>query len=1458
MEGPNRPSPPEGGRPTDMTARPRPRRRVVIQRKVSAAAYEKHKEQMESLGLDPSDPVPAEASNFIGEGGEEGFDTMDPEMPMLSPSNTSDVNAGEPMAVGTSRPTVKALKAKKMVSLKTRTLEEQIVAGRYDRALDRFSQQQKEWEKFRHIAAAKTGRPKDELVVTRAEEYRERLEVMELVDRATPEEIKSGGHNWYHSLRGEGERFIQVGNMFSGLYLPMKMHKENYVHEIVRKPLLQELTSTRREAEATGKKKPRTWRDDEYLMARIRRYGIKMRELAPGHLDYHETLEPEVKALRPENPDGPMAEEGQALKDEEAYAMLVGDQGHEGASVPDELGEEPPAASVEILQEGPHAEASPSKLHFNADVKKMSSQSVRLKNTGTAVISFEWVQNLPQHGFQESILPDDATCQFTCHDTKGRVLPGCEVQTLFSFTSMISGNFTSSWRLHTYPELKEPIYELAMNGTAKLGDLHWERRDALQTKLMKTQTLSLASELAEDIVASVRLQPPPLPDLSLELVQERLFEEVNAAQGLFWTPQTWEHYVALRDKVDSMMPPSSLEESSRVQQAADPSTVIPAGARGRKPVPKVNPPSAAAPLPSLESLGVPSVSRMEAQLAKLPGTEPGAEKPAEKVEVIRQLDRASRTARKRPLERSEVWWLAYETVMEIVSVLPGKWAASRERAGLQPLPFLPPPDEGASAEEVAEYEAKKEERNAKKGEEEKEAEVRGIFSRGFMKNKFGPAVGRFSATAKEATLAARIRKAGGISLGDRLRPYLGRQSTETAELSSIVVLYQCDLGFMTPPPPTPAPSDAENQEPSAPQLVLAGDVLEQVKLRLQGVVTVLESGPLALLIVAHLGEPSPDQPVEVPEGEGDLEEDSATKNQKFLKAVLARMASLPSMEPLLEVVRELVGTNATSVEFVPHEVWMGDADAFARKVRNDEIENKVYLLENLSAIPEESGVRRAVHPEPVKESSTPDPNQVAPEPSTVPDVFPITWASREGWAARAFRDIQPECLVQDALPLCCKAMTLSTGLWPRAPYRIMGPFIEAELGGFLETLALPFRASPEEEAAAIAEKEQQAADEEDGQAKVIGGFLVMLGGGGFGAEAAGGAREGEEALMKKLELLIGLSRLVDSEKGEVHVALSGELATCVLSGVLGIPMGRTGSVAPEGAIGAALREALLEVMRLGVGLSVPVDLVCEVGEEEEWPPLPDPTKEQVGPPKNPNGPVVSLRVALREASQRPPVFLGFFEGRERYLCLDPETGSLDLHTCEPGEAPPAAAWFSEMARRGLVLEGVEPEKIEEVVEAEAVAGTWTVRDIGDATNECTRIRLRRSRGALWNGSLGCCEDTRWQSGTRNFLALVDGRLTGAGEEDDDDDEEDEEEEEEDEEGDEDGERPKKEPKAPKEKRADFEVALVIGRDSKRMLPTLTEQPGNVSFVSNTGEGLLQILRGVPLPGMLACLKTGRS
>lgn len=1365
---------------------------------------------MEHLGLDPTDPLPPQES--MEDDLEDPDVTEDvplpPQQGIFPPSPTKASPSTQVMQAASKG------KERKTVSLKTRTLEEQIVAGRYERALDRWGQQQQEWEKFRHLASQKTGRDKEELVVTRAEEHRERLEVMELLDRATPDEIKSGGFNWYHSLRGEGTRFVQIGNMFSGLQLPMKLHKENYVHEIIRKPLMVDLTTARHAAEASGRRRPRSWRDDEYLLTRIRKYGGRMKEMAPGLLEYDEILEPEVKSLHPS------AAEPGIGPEEELMAALTEEGGM--AEPAWQFEQDELAGAGMVPTEGPHAEVSPATLHFQADVKMQSAQTLRLRNTGTAVVQFEWVQNLPEQSFQESILPQDGTPYFTCHQTSGRILPGEVVQTMFSFTADKPGTFTSSWCLKTYPELKEPIMKLAMNASATLGDLHWERRSALQEFIKKEQTISLASELAEDIVEAVRLQPPPLPPLSEPAVQERLFEEVNAADGLFWSPQTWDTLSALREQVEGMVP-----AREQTDEGAKIPTFVPRPGRGHAPKPKVEPPSAAEPLPPLESLGVPSISRMRQQLEQLPGTEPGADKPAEKFEVMRQLERAGRTARQCPLERSPVWWMAYETVMEIALTVPGKWAATRQRNGLEPLPFLAPPEDDASPEELEEYTLKLEDRKSKLAPEEKEAEVRDIFCRGFAKNKFGPACGRFGAVAKEASLTTRMTRAGTFSLGDRLRPHLGRLSSEAIEMASNVVLYELDLGFMVPP----MAADGEER----PSLILQGSDLELLKQRLRGVVSVLESVPLAVLVTVHLGEPKPDKPKEDPEAE-------VTE----LQEVLLRTASLATVEPIMEILREVVGSAATSCEFVPHEVLLGSNAEFAQKVRNEDVEGKVFLLENMSAVAEETGVRRNwFSPPPVEGQTGESEMEVA--------LHRLPWASREGWAARVFRDLQPESLVQDSLCQSCQAMTLSTGLWPRAPQRVVGPSIEVELAAFLDVLQLPIRATAAEEEAARAELEQSVADD-DGKVAAPAPLLIVLGGGDFG----------KELLLKKLELLIGLSRLAQYEKGGVHIMAGGELATALLGGVLGMPMGD--GLFLDGAIKAALREALLEVMRTGVEISLPLDVICQA--EGEDPPA---EAKESG-----NGIVVPLAESWKEAAKQPPVFLGVADGGDCYIDLDVTHGILKLRNPREDEAAvyaevvpdaggvaPAADAADADVSGDPPAEPAEPaEPAAEAVPAECFPGgvpsPWRVKDVGPATAEQLRMLLRRSRGALWNGSLGRCEEG-FEKGTQDFVTMLESRLTGAGEdeEDEEDEEEAEDEEAEDEEGDEDSGDGEKEEQArkdskPKERRAEFEMAAVLGRDSRKLLENLAENPANVPFISSTGEGLLQILRGGTVPGLQAC------
>ena len=173
---------------------------------------------------------------------------------------------------------------------------------------------------------------------------------------------------------------------------------------------------------------------------------------------------------------------------------------------------------------------------------------------------------------------------------------------------------------------------------------------------------------------------------------------------------------------------------------------------------------------------------MRESLEQLPGTEPGAEKGAEKVPLLRELSRAARTARSRPHERSPLYWMAYEpgaphlwtvgklrTVLEIALAVPEKWAATRQRNGLEPLPFLPPPE---APEPVADYEQQLEERKAKLAPEEKEVGGLGPRPQRWAVRR---RCGRSSAEASRATSASALvpkafwRKALGRGLGRPVR-----------------------------------------------------------------------------------------------------------------------------------------------------------------------------------------------------------------------------------------------------------------------------------------------------------------------------------------------------------------------------------------------------------------------------------------------------------------------------------------------------------------------------------------------------------------------------------------------------------------------------------------------------------------------------------------------------------------
>jgi len=1392
---------------------------------------------MESLGLDPADPAPADTSG--------------------------DTQSGELPAVRRERLEVERRDRERWERVEHenrprsfRTREEQIQSQRHERALARWALQQNQWEQFRCRAADRTGRPKEQLVVSKIEEYREKMEVMDLLEASMPEELKAGGSNWYRSLRAEGSHFVSVGNIFTGLHLNIRTSKEHHVNEIIRKPLLADLVSRRRD-EGGQRVGPRSWRDEPYLMSRLARCRKRMLEIAPGNLGFDDVLEPTITQLRPalsisaHEPDQDVSGHVETLEKASSSSPIA-------------------EAVTNGLQLGPHIQATPEKLQFYGPVRSLCTRSIHLKNIGTAVIAYKWVQIASQHGFHESCLPVDTTDRFVCHNNKGQILPGADTTTLFTFSSPTAGTFTASWRLKTYPELLEPIRKVQVHAVATYKESS-EQRQFLQKSLRKQQILHQVQELVEDIVSCAKLSPPQPVEFTPP-VQERLFEEHNV--DLYWTPHTWTSLVQLGDRIKSLPTVGAPKGRESISAPLASPEEKPRPSRGRHPRKKDEGP----PVP--EEPPVPRAAQLQAQLRSVHRLETGSSGWRDQRDIVCELSRTIRSAQRRPLERSPLWWVAHETVLEIVCAVPTYWAAVRKSVGLEPLEFLPPPERNALPWVVDAYNEREEERRSGLAEAAKETYARNKFESFFAENKFGPAISKFEEAAEEATMAARVSHDFTISVSDTFKLYTGRQSVEGYDMSGNVVIYEIDVEFLKDV------LDAQATRGVKPQIPLEGHVQEKLRHSLQGVANALESNPLAVLVIAHLGTLAPDGPCETLEAPTTpqcptpqaMSPNSATARVSFSmneerEDVLNeigpywRLKTLASVEPLLEILKELTDGLASSVEFVPHEAWLGDSlDAFAERVRDDSTENKVLLLENMSVFPEDVGLCRSWTVE--------DEQRI-----DATELFP--WATREGWAARTFGALQPEVFVQDSFASAREATTLNTGFWPSSPQRIMGPLIEAELSGLVEHLKLPFGVSAPPGSTLT---EKTAHDPASGVAAPL---LVVLGGGGFAGHPKGG-----EKLVDKLELMLGIARLAPYEKDGMTIMLAGELAVAVLAHVLGITFESQGMPASD-AMKIATREILAETLRLGAVVLFPTELLCEdirrpktpdtESTEEVAAPVAAESAASKGPgkaseaakaaeaakaveaaaPRVSAGPIdvsddtadvvceelVELAPALAALAQRR-ISLGHVHGRDQYLEVHPEDCSVRLAVDE-------ADFF------------MDDDALDQV--APCFPGL-VVRDVGENAVGALRNLLRRSRGVLWNGALGCWETERFQRGTRAFLEHVDKRLTGE--------DQDEEEEEEAAAAEEaanrdlgDGEATEVDyddddddamtthtlqttGQADERERApfaEFSSAVVLGRESAQIVQLVLEAPSNISFISQSGDALLQLLRGKPLPGLIACL-----
>ncbi|CAD7926030.1 unnamed protein product [Amoebophrya sp. A120] len=1010
----------------------RQKRRFIVARQVGDDEFAEFAGKMEKQGLDPI--FDAAPPNFA-------------ELSAASPTREDVAAAIDPAAeefAKAANATRKTMKNpftrwdRKMSGLNNLTVGEKINAQRHQKALARWEKMKQEWEKFRGIASKVTDRPKEALTITAAEEYRERVELMDLIDRATPDFIKSGGYGWYQSLRDYGARLVTIGNIFSGLYLYIKL-KPNANGQIIRKPWLRELAYYR------AKNHSHTWRDNPFLIARKKRYGAAMEMMNPGLLGIDEMLEI----------DGVGAEKLQALREQAQK------QGAEEPQVVEE------AEQPEAVEEpsGPAVELEPSRLEFHCLTGEKDTAVLTIRNTGSTVLFWELEELPPVKHYEESVTPADPTKRFQTHVVKGKIFPSNEQQITVTFLSATAGSFTSRWRLKTNPNMVTEDY--VMHGVS-----FWRHADIisdLQQELHTKQVDSQCSECVEDLFHDVDVTPFPEPDFTVESIRSLYFEERNAGAGSVTaggsssstsTSSTAgrlhyrsEYFTKLSDLLTELrefaraagMENQILwrDERGKIFQDYEYGDHVHyseeehAAARGHLPLTK---PLEPVPI----SFGPDFQWDLRLQELKdiLRDVEPqNPEGPEIRIwrRMRSDLLRLERFFSAPPLDRSPAFSVIAEETTRLANLVIDEWATAREAVADPSDADALTAAKDAFCDNFSLFTERKKMVTNEEGEPVEEAYVSTILDK----------------NCEQVLDSGSLRSKSYSSTSQAVGAYRKKMTTEQADPAGQVVLYEMDLSSIAGVEAVPKKGGEEGEV----TYELDGPHINDLTIRLEaGLTDIIAANPKALFICAHV-----DSTVHASNKNFSGEEDPP---------IPTTVPGCVSFEEDLDLmIKKITGV---ACEFITLEE-LGKPE-FAAEIRKETEEEeelaKIYLIENLASQYLELGGRR------------------------IDDTYErFTWAARENWVDQKLFPFGIDVYVQDSFSCALRGdyTTQKYLSWdrPALPARVVGPFVDAEMQNlFSEVLKMPDNAAAGSSAEHTATENEEGEEQGDGlQVQVVGGVI---------------------------------------------------------------------------------------------------------------------------------------------------------------------------------------------------------------------------------------------------------------------------------------------------------------------------------------------------------------------------------
>ncbi|KAF1323901.1 Phosphoglycerate kinase, c-terminal, partial [Globisporangium splendens] len=332
--------------------------------------------------------------------------------------------------------------------LRSLPIHERLAQQRQQNVLKHWQQINQDWERFKARTSKKLGKRETDLVMTRASKYREQVEMYDVLQKAAPLSEKVGSDMWLVSLRDDGTRYVSVGNIFSGLFYPIR--------ETLARDARKEETPPEKAAPGTP--------PHEVALSESSHLSIETMDLfewvSGSGNDTRKTssivpTEPLELSLLSQVPED-------TSRRSDASMRLSGHGGPSfRISVVDSVASLDP--TLDDVPEEKNQLPTLLCLDFYGDVQQQQQRCIVFENDGTTVLHFEWTRkafddddNILTSRLRHAQSPQEQaqTAHFTktcVSQTQGSVLPGDAVEFTFTFISDRPGVFLEKWLLDVDP-----------------------------------------------------------------------------------------------------------------------------------------------------------------------------------------------------------------------------------------------------------------------------------------------------------------------------------------------------------------------------------------------------------------------------------------------------------------------------------------------------------------------------------------------------------------------------------------------------------------------------------------------------------------------------------------------------------------------------------------------------------------------------------------------------------------------------------------------------------------------------------------------------------------------------------------------------------------------------------------------------------------------------------------------